>query len=216
MMTSISDSELDRIGMLDNLDNAKQLYDIDESLLYIKPRKEKLVSESRSKKNDEGIYAKPSIPVVGGGSNCFAIHGSHTESGKPILSCDPHLAKLTQGFWYLTRIAWTAKDKNTGETYPTFSAGGTFVGIPTFIYARTPFASYGPTALNPDVMDVFVETVGEKDGRGWYFDAKDNTYKDYEIVEETIKVRFGSDVKLQIKHTANGVVLPHDLLDGEG
>ena len=77
--------------MLQDVDYAKKLFDIDESLLYIKPRKEKLVSESRSKKSDEGIYGKINVPKTGGGSNCFAVHGNHTESGKPILSCDPHL-----------------------------------------------------------------------------------------------------------------------------
>ena len=54
---------------------------------------------------------------MGGGSNCFAVHGNHTESGKPILSCDPHLAKMQSSFWYLTRISWTAKDDKTGEEY---------------------------------------------------------------------------------------------------
>ena len=67
-------------------------------------------------------------------------------------------------------------------------AGGSFVGMPAFIYARTPFASYGATAINPDVMDLFVEDVKEVDGREMYYDAKDKTYKDYEVFEETIKV----------------------------
>ena len=35
------------------------------------------------------------------------------------------------------------------------------------------------------------------------------------MYEDTIKVRFGADVPLQIRYTANGVVLPPDLLDGE-
>ena len=52
-METISDDELARIGMLEPIDNAKQIYDVDESLLYIKPRKERLVSESRSKHRDD-------------------------------------------------------------------------------------------------------------------------------------------------------------------
>ena len=37
--------------------------------------------------------------------------------------------------------------------------GGSFVGIPGFTYGRTPFGAYGGTALNPDVMDIFVENL---------------------------------------------------------
>ena len=69
--------------------------------------------------------------------------------------------------------------------------GGALVGMPAFYYARTPFASYGATALNPDVMDVFVEDVKEVDGREMYFDAKEQAYKDFEVYEDVIKVRFG-------------------------
>ena len=47
-----------------------------------------------------------------------------------------------------------------------------------------------------------------------FFDAKDQIYKEFDIVKETIKVRFGSDIDIEIKHTSNGVVLPADFLDG--
>ena len=116
-------------------------------------------------------------------------------------------------FFYLTRISWNETDPKTGESYKTFISGGTYVGMPAFIYARTPFASYGSTAINPDVMDLFVEDVKQVDGREMYYDAKDKTYKDYEVREETIKVRFGSDVTLKIKHTANGFVVPNDIME---
>ena len=48
-METISDKELDRIGMLQKPDNAKSLYEIDESLLYMRPRLDKVEIESRSK-----------------------------------------------------------------------------------------------------------------------------------------------------------------------
>ena len=57
--------------------------------------------------------------------------------------------------------------------------GGSFVGLPHFMYSRTPFASFGATALNPDVMDLFVEDVKEVNGREMFYDAKDQTYKDF-------------------------------------
>ena len=77
-------------------------------------------------------------------------------------------------------------------------AGGCYVGTPGFLYARTPFASYGATAIPSDNMDIFVEDVKDVDGREMYYDAKENKYKDFEVSEEKIKVRFSSDVTLQI------------------
>ena len=83
------------------------------------------------------------------------------------------MAKMTTSLWYLARLSWNATDTATGEEYPTFIMGGNFVGMPTFMYARTPFVSYGATALNPDILDLFVEDVKEVDGREMYFDAKE-------------------------------------------
>jgi len=34
-----------------------------------------------------------SVGGGGVGSNCWAFSGNHTESGKPLLACDPHLMK---------------------------------------------------------------------------------------------------------------------------
>ena len=42
----------------------------------------------------------------GVGSNCWVIHGDYTESGKPLLACDPHLMNVVQSMWYGVRIAW--------------------------------------------------------------------------------------------------------------
>ena len=176
----------------------------------MKPKKEKLVVESKSKLKDDRSYRNLGMS---GGSNCWVVHGEHTERGKPILSCDPHLQKTMLSTWYLTRISWNATDEATGEEYKTYISGGSYVGIPDFTYKRGPFGTYGATALNPDVMDLFVEDVKEVNGREVFLDAKDQNYKDFEVSEETIKVRFGSDVPINIKHTSNGVVIPMDLLD---
>jgi len=108
-METISESELERIGMLEAPENAKELYEIDESLLYKKPKKEKLELKSKSNLSNDS-YFKTNVGATQGASNCWAVHGKHTESGKPILSCDPHLLKATYSLWYLTRLSWTETD----------------------------------------------------------------------------------------------------------
>lgn len=45
--------------------------------------------------------------------------------------------------------------------------------------------------------------------------ASDGTWKDVYSYTEKIKVRFGSDVTVEVKSTDNGVLLPKNLLEGE-
>jgi acyl-homoserine lactone acylase PvdQ len=40
--------------------------------------------------------------------------------------------------------------------------GGSHVGIPLFSYARSKYVTWGATAVNPDISDLFVEKI--KDG----------------------------------------------------
>ena len=59
--------------------------------------------------------------------------------------------------------------------------GGSNIGMPVFTIGRSPYVSYGVTALNPDVMDIFVEDIKQVDGKEMYFDAKEQNYKEFEI-----------------------------------
>ncbi len=45
----------------------------------------------------------PEIFISADGSNSWAISGKHTESGKPILSGDPHLDSAMPSHWYQIR-----------------------------------------------------------------------------------------------------------------
>jgi acyl-homoserine lactone acylase PvdQ len=37
--------------------------------------------------------------------------------------------------------------------------GGSHVGVPLFSYAKSKYISWGATAVNPDVSDLFVERI---------------------------------------------------------
>jgi acyl-homoserine lactone acylase PvdQ len=88
--------------------------------------------------------------------------------------------------WYTIRLGWN--DPLTGER--TFITGGSLVGSPAFTFGRTPYVSWGTTAVNPDVTDLYSETI--KDDKYLY----EGEWRDLDIREETIKVRFGDDVKI--------------------
>lgn len=141
------------------------------------------------------------------------MHGKYTQKGKPFLACDPHLNKAVNSYFYLTRVTWNETrlaESGEEEEYKTYLIGGTLLGVPQFTYGRTPFASWGVTALYPDNMDLYVEDV---DGET-YFDAVTGKYEPFETIEETIKVRLGFDVTLKHKLTRTGVVMPLDFIDG--
>jgi acyl-homoserine lactone acylase PvdQ len=86
----INDEELKKWGLFDA--DAK-IYDIDEDLLFFRrsnETKKKMMNHFKHQKWHQEEY----IGSAGGiGSNCWSISGKHTESGKPYLSCDPHLNK---------------------------------------------------------------------------------------------------------------------------
>lgn len=86
-------------------------------------------------------------------SNCWAVAGKHTESGKPILTCDPHLFKFTSVQWYFMHNKWEDN----------YQIGGVIPGMLHFSYSRTKANAYGITSMNADSIDIYVEQV--KDGK---------------------------------------------------
>jgi len=70
--------------------------------------------------------------------------------------------------------------------------------------------SWGLTAINPDVSDVFVEFVNDIE----HYLGSNEKWMPFAKHTEKIKVRFGSDVELQLRFTRNGVVISDDLLEG--
>lgn len=110
----------------------------------------------------------------------------------------------------MTRLRYNITDPDTNEQTRTYLAGASIVGTPSFTHGASPVASFGLTAINPDVSDLFVEHI--KDDQ--YLTSNGKEWAPLDIVTDTIKVRFGSDIKLETKRTRNGVLLPMDYLQG--
>jgi len=88
--------------------------------------------------------------TVAGGSNNWAVAGSRTRSGRPLLANDPHLAPLLPPHWYLAHLTtpgWTV----TGASLP---------GAPSFAAGHNGHSAWGVTAGLIDNTDLFVEEVG--------------------------------------------------------
>jgi penicillin amidase len=134
------------------------------------------------------------------GSNSWVLAGTRTLSGKPILANDPHLALRTPSVWYLARLI-----------APGYSvAGATLPGLPGVVIGRNARIAWGLTSVEPDVQDLFVENVDPADSSRYRWRGE---WKEFESRRETIRVRGGEDVALEVRSSVHGPIVS-DVLDG--
>ncbi|KRD43771.1 hypothetical protein ASE38_06090 [Cellulomonas sp. Root930] len=131
------------------------------------------------------------------GSNAWALHGSRTASGKPLLAGDPHRMIELPGVYQQVRLAC-----------PEFDVLGlAFPGVPGVQhFGHTGTAAWGITNAIAHHVEVFRERLSD-DGRsalgpdGWAPVSRH---------VETIRVRGGADVEVDVVETDRGPMV----LDG--
>ncbi len=96
------------------------------------------------------LAALQAMLPTGGASNNWAIAGSRTASGAPLLANDPHLAPTLPAPWYLAHL----------RTPEWEIAGASFVGGPAFPIGTNGHAAWGITAGLTDNSDLFLEEIG--------------------------------------------------------
>ena len=141
------------------------------------------------------VAAAPSA----GASNNWAIAGSRTASGRPLLANDPHLAPRLPAPWYLAHLRCPAWEV----------AGASFVGGPAFPIAHSGHAAWGITAGMTDQADLFIEQIGP-DGASV---RESGGFVACEVREELIAVRGGPRVTERVLVTRRGPIVS-PFLDG--
>ncbi len=127
-------------------------------------------------------------------SNVWAVSGSHTETGSPILANDPHLGFRAPGLWYLARI----------ETPGLTLAGATVPGVPMTILGHNGSIAWGLTTTDSDTQDLFVERI-DPDNPNRYLTPDGS--RAFDVRVERIRVRGGDDVTLVVRSTRHGPVI---------
>ncbi len=127
-------------------------------------------------------------------SNVWAVSGSHTESGRPILANDPHLGFRAPGLWYLARI------EAPGLTV----AGATVPGVPMTILGHNGSIAWGLTTTDSDTQDLFLERVDPDDPNRYL--TPDGSLP-FGVRLERIGIRGGSDATLVVRSTRHGPVI---------
>ncbi|MEO8737484.1 MAG: penicillin acylase family protein [Edaphobacter sp.] len=131
------------------------------------------------------------------GSNNWAISGTHTASGKPLLSNDMHLNHSVPGVWYEADLA---SPTPTGDFHAT---GVTLPGYPFIIVGHNNHIAWGFTNLGADVQDIYVEhTRGT--GSTAEYESPDNTWHSVLHHREVIHVHNRSDIVLDVAATQHG------------
>jgi penicillin amidase len=139
-----------------------------------------------------------------GASNSWAVDGSLTDSGAPVLCNDPHLSHTAPGVFYMVHLEG-----------PDFSVvGGTFPGLPAVLIGHGRHVAWGITNAYADTMDVVELQTLEAD-RDIY--VVDNAPINLRRVTQRFKLGKKSDSKIieeTFYESIFGPVLPRGY--GEG
>jgi penicillin amidase len=135
-----------------------------------------------------------SLQPLAPGSNNWVVSGSHTASGKPLLSNDMHLPHRVPGIWYEAQLKCSpqaqtpAADRDLCAKFDV--AGVTLPGLPMVIVGHNQRIAWGFTNIGPTVQDLYIETFNSN---GEY-EAPDG-WKKPETRHETIKVKHTAGMK---------------------
>jgi penicillin amidase len=128
------------------------------------------------------------------GSNNWAVSGSKTKSGSPILCSDPHLGLNLPSIWYEMQLST-----------PNFNVyGATFPGSPSVIIGFNDSCTWGVTNGGRDVRDYY-EIKFKDDSRKEY--RFNNEWKQTTFRIEEIKIAGKSSVLDTVAYTVFGPVM---------
>lgn len=127
------------------------------------------------------------------GSNNWVINSKRSQSGKPIIANDPHLAFSIPGKWYVAVIRageWNAE-------------GFTIPGLPGIVIGKNENISWVLTNVMADDADFYVEKL-DTSGTKYFMD---NAWNSLTIKKDTIVVKDSSDIIYDIRKTHRGPII---------
>ncbi len=130
----------------------------------------------------------PEAPNKNNGSNNWAVAGSKTKSGRPILCSDPHLGLNLPSLWYEVQI--------TTPTHSTY--GASFPGSPAVIIGFNDSLAWGVTNAGRDVLDYYELKFKDSTENEYWFNGE---WKSVTKRKEVIKVKDSADVVEEIAMT---------------
>jgi penicillin G amidase len=134
------------------------------------------------------------------GSNSWAISGSLTSTGMPLLANDPHLGIQMPSIWYQNGLFCVPKSTQC----PYAVTGFSFAGVPGVVIGHNDRISWGFTNVGPDVMDLYIERVNPQNPNQYEVNGE---WVDFVTRTETIDIVGGDPVELTVRSTRHGPVI---------
>ncbi len=130
------------------------------------------------------------------GSNNWAVSGTRSKTGMPLMANDMHLGLMAPGVWYQMHQVVEGVLNVTGVALP---------GSPFIIAGHNKDIAWGMTNVTVDDLDFYIETINPEDSSQYKLDG---VWKEMEMVEETIAVKGMDDPVTRVnKFTHRGPVV---------
>jgi penicillin amidase len=126
------------------------------------------------------------------GSNNWAINGSKSSTGDPILAGDPHLGHQAPSVWYEAHIVVEGELDVTGTTFP---------GLPGVLIGHNDHIAYSFTNVGADVNDIFVEELNPENPDQYMYNG---AYRNFTIHQEDIHTKEGDVIPFTVKESVHG------------
>ena len=137
--------------------------------------------------------------IEGKGSNNWAVAGSRSVTGMPILAGDTHLTLSLPAIWYEAHLI----------TPETNVYGVTFAAVPGIVEGITPTIAWAFTNTGSDQIDTYRVQLNEE-GTQYLFDGE---WRDLTVKTDTIRVKDSDPIVQQTAFTHFGPVQRND--DGD-
>jgi penicillin amidase len=128
------------------------------------------------------------------GSNAWAVSGSRTSSGKPLLAGDPHIGFAVPSVWYEAHLS-----------YPGFELYGHHQALnPAASLGHNLDFAWSITMFQNDDIDLIAEKLNPNNpNQVWY----QNQWVDLQSRSETIEVKGGEPVTLTLRRSPHGPII---------
>ncbi len=128
------------------------------------------------------------------GSNAWAVSGSRTASGKPLLAGDPHIRFAVPAVWYEAQLS-----------YPGFEVYGHHQALnPVASLGHNRQFAWSLTMFQNDDLDLIAEKSNpDNPDQVWY----QGRWVNLESREESIQVKDGEPVKLTLRRSPHGPII---------
>lgn len=125
------------------------------------------------------------------GSNNWAVSGSRSATGSPLIAGDPHLPPSMPGIWY--QVSLRHRDR--------FCRGASLPGMPSIYMGQGNDGCWTVTNVMADVQDLFIERV---EGDSYLFEGE---WRPLEVVREEIPVKGRQPEPFEVRSTHHGPIV---------